>query len=460
MIEAASGANPALLAVFAFLLLIAALLSRTVARRSGRPFLPLLGAGASAALVLAVTLTPVHSGAPAARVCTLQQDSVGAVLATQGLLNIALFAPLGLFATLATRRPVSVLAGSFLLSGGIEVAQALVPGTGRLCDSADWQSNVLGAAMGCLAGALLARGRQRTETGRTPLMTGRDVRRGALLAVVGACGLAAVATPTLALTVAEANLGHRASPEQTAAATKAVREFFGDGAEPTRIGYSPGRNSGPGRVEVGTAQGGLTLEWPSGQVTEGQLRAVSVEPAKGQRHADARYLRMATAFARTHFPWALRDSRSTVHPAGGPDSQAKAVQWRTRVDGVLMPMRLDVVLGGDGAVLSFSARATASPELPRATVTREAAHATALGTHPGGRVTSSELVARQDEAGRWRPCWMVAFEMPGDAPSSGTGTGGPGTGGSGTGGPESRMRGVILDGITGKPLPPPSALGR
>ncbi|MBT2468157.1 VanZ family protein [Streptomyces sp. ISL-66] len=63
-------------------------------------------------------------------------------------MNAALFVPLAFFACWATRRPLPVLAASFVLSGTIELVQALTPGMGRACDSADLAANGVGAAAG------------------------------------------------------------------------------------------------------------------------------------------------------------------------------------------------------------------------------------------------------------------------------------------------------------------------
>ncbi len=54
------------------------------------------------------------------------------------LANIALLLPLALFLSVATNRPLTVLAGTVALSVAIEVVQALAPALGRRCDTNDW----------------------------------------------------------------------------------------------------------------------------------------------------------------------------------------------------------------------------------------------------------------------------------------------------------------------------------
>lgn len=63
-----------------------------------------------------------------------------------GLLNIALFAPVGLFAALLWRRTVVVVLGAAALSACIEIAQAL--GGGHDCTSTDTIANTAGAVLG------------------------------------------------------------------------------------------------------------------------------------------------------------------------------------------------------------------------------------------------------------------------------------------------------------------------
>ncbi|MFI6520147.1 VanZ family protein [Spirillospora sp. NPDC050679] len=86
------------------------------------------------------------------------------IFGTRGLedaMNVALWAPCGFLAVLATRRPVAapaLLAAGFV---GVEFLQAIDPG--RECDPGDWLYNsagiALGAAVACLVSAVAARSR-------------------------------------------------------------------------------------------------------------------------------------------------------------------------------------------------------------------------------------------------------------------------------------------------------------
>jgi VanZ family protein len=68
-----------------------------------------------------------------------------------------LFVPPALLLAVATRRPVLALLLGASLSAAIELVQALVPAIGRSCDTNDWTSNTIGAAIGAGLGWLALR---------------------------------------------------------------------------------------------------------------------------------------------------------------------------------------------------------------------------------------------------------------------------------------------------------------
>jgi VanZ family protein len=103
----------------------------------------------SSLLVFALTLGPSHNSRPDDVVCSIQL-SVPTLTSVELLANVALFVPLAFFATLATRRPLSMLAAGAGLSAAIEVVQAVVPAIGRACDASDWMMNTVGTVVGVL----------------------------------------------------------------------------------------------------------------------------------------------------------------------------------------------------------------------------------------------------------------------------------------------------------------------
>ncbi|WP_017236689.1 VanZ family protein [Streptomyces sp. SS] len=456
MIDASLGASPFLIPALALIVLATAVTAWLLHRRNGRVPVAPLGAAASGAAVLAATLSPLGTHAPAMRVCSLPPDLAASLFADQGLMNIALFVPSALFLTVATRRPVTVVAALALLSGAVEVVQALTPGMARACDASDFGANLLGALVGCLAGRAWSRRRTDRTTPETTGRTGaRDLRLGVIVSVCGGILLSAVALPALAFTASDARADQRPDAAQLAAAADAVRAFFGPEAVPADVRYTPASERRPGRVDVSTGSGNITLAWPSREVTSGQLAAVVPEKASRAKLTEGTARETGDAFAAKHFPWALRGSEARVFAAGGPDQQAKVVQWRSRVDGVLMPMRLDVVIGADRKILSFAARNEHATDLPRATMTREQATAKALAVYPDARVTGSELMARLDNQGRWRVCWMVSLTPPaGMAPPATTTAPGTAPRPSAATGPT--MFGLAFDAVTGDPFSGPT----
>ena len=135
-----------------------------LALRSGRHGQRALWALAALSVVPVLALTLVPSA-------TSRLDSVGCTvqfaLPTLGsvelLADVALFVPPVVFATLATRRPLGVLAAGTALSALIEAVQAFVPALGRACDTNDWAMNTTGAVLGVLlaAGTLALADRRR-----------------------------------------------------------------------------------------------------------------------------------------------------------------------------------------------------------------------------------------------------------------------------------------------------------
>ena len=112
---------------------------------STRTKLAWLLAGASLLPIALLTLVPVRRQLFAR--CTLQW-----ALPTPGrvelMATVILFVAPVLLAGVASRRPAFALLGGSALSAGLEVLQASVPALGRSCDTGDWLSNTIGAAIG------------------------------------------------------------------------------------------------------------------------------------------------------------------------------------------------------------------------------------------------------------------------------------------------------------------------
>ncbi|MEZ5412053.1 MAG: VanZ family protein [Acidimicrobiales bacterium] len=121
--------------------------------------------GVSSLPILALTLVPVDRELSG-------RCSVDWLLPTfarvELLANVVLFIPPVLLAAIATRRPVVALMGGSVTAGAIEAIQAAVPALGRSCDTNDWLSNTIGAALGAGLAALVLWAEARRRMRRTP----------------------------------------------------------------------------------------------------------------------------------------------------------------------------------------------------------------------------------------------------------------------------------------------------
>jgi glycopeptide antibiotics resistance protein len=132
------------------------------ARRYGHPILwTLVGLSLLPAAALTLLPTPGRSF-----VFCVVQFSMPTMRAVELLANVALFFPPVFFATLATHRPLLVLAAGAVLSASIEVIQGLIPAIGRSCDTNDWAMNTAGTVVAVLLASaitLLIRRKQPAE---------------------------------------------------------------------------------------------------------------------------------------------------------------------------------------------------------------------------------------------------------------------------------------------------------
>jgi hypothetical protein len=115
-------------------------------------FLPDHTALALLSLVPVVALTRVPAPGRAYEVCAVQ-FSVPTLGTVELWANVAVFFPPVFFATLATRRPLLMLAAGAVLSAVLEAVQALVPAIGRACDTNDWAMNTTGTVVAVLLAA-------------------------------------------------------------------------------------------------------------------------------------------------------------------------------------------------------------------------------------------------------------------------------------------------------------------
>jgi hypothetical protein len=130
-----------------------------LARHNRWRVVPAMLSGFGLTLILALTVArgPLPSypesgvASQAAPFCLI--DGFAPFTDQNAILNMWLFVPFALFATLATNRAVAVLGSSVALTAAIELTQPIA-GIG-VCETQDFGNNALGAAVGVAAGWLL-----------------------------------------------------------------------------------------------------------------------------------------------------------------------------------------------------------------------------------------------------------------------------------------------------------------
>ena len=133
---------------------VAGVAAWALARHNRWRTLPAVLSGFGLTLILALTVArgPLPAAAPeAAPFCLI--DGFAPFADENAILNMWLFVPFALFATLATKRTVAVLGSSVVLTAAIELTQPIA-GIG-VCETQDFGNNALGAAVGVAAGWLL-----------------------------------------------------------------------------------------------------------------------------------------------------------------------------------------------------------------------------------------------------------------------------------------------------------------
>ncbi|RXR32406.1 VanZ family protein [Oerskovia turbata] len=136
--------------VLALLVILGPVVGR---RLDGRPRIAWTLFGISLVPIVLLTLAP--SSREIVERCT-----VAWALPTFGrvelMANVILFVPPVLLAAIASRRPFVAFLGGVAGSAAVELVQALTPALGRSCDTNDWLTNSIGAAIGALlAGAAI-----------------------------------------------------------------------------------------------------------------------------------------------------------------------------------------------------------------------------------------------------------------------------------------------------------------
>ncbi|GAB2703837.1 VanZ family protein [Kitasatospora kifunensis] len=397
MIRAILRANVGMVPVFLVMALLLGLTAWRIARRYSFPRWALLLFAVSLAGELTATLYPTGRTSAASLVCTYSKDLAGAFADEGGLLNVAMYVPVALFATAAFGRPLTVLTGCWVLSASTETLQALLPGIGRACDSDDFVTNATGAAIGVVLACAwqASRGQFRAPTARQTYLASAPL-------AIGAVVLSAVQSAFITPEWPSGTLNNSPSANRRAVADKDAALLFGPDTKVIKVQDQSAIRETPELLLVTTATKSFSIEWPSGQLHDGTAFAPQL-PADGSSDGEARAA--ADALARQWFPDSLRGATVRVYKVDPTKGRRDVEYRRYGTGGLLEPMRLDIEVDPGGSIPVFTSRNVPDPVLPTATVTRERAVAVITAAHPG-TVTAAFLLAAQVGT-LWHPCWAV-----------------------------------------------------
>ncbi|MFJ4964445.1 VanZ family protein [Streptomyces sp. NPDC088729] len=411
MISAILQENPWMVPTFLAFGLVFGCSMLHIARRSGlsRPLAVLLGWAFAGEIV--ATLYPIHASADASGACWINRDPFTPLLTQQGVMNMAMYVPLAFLAVALFRRPALITASCVALSATTEMAQAVIPHVGRSCTSEDLVANSLGAGLGAVAAVLVA-GKKNFGSERHGILNRKDFSRGAgvvfgsatVVLVIGSLAVTPVLTEVSELT--------QASSEQQERARALVKKIYGSGSEISSIQHMKGGGGQPGQTLVTLEDGFLNFAESESFVT-GSTLAKSLPGVKNRQvETDGDAIRQAESFVRSRFPWALTGSRPMVDPTA-PGTGQRTVGWRKRVQGVLMPMRMDVVVEPSGCVSAFTGRNESGPTVPPPhSITLAQAEKIAAKSVPTGKFENSELLVQKNKDGDWETRWAVNYGLP------------------------------------------------
>ncbi|WP_190138927.1 VanZ family protein [Streptomyces longispororuber] len=356
--------------------------------------------------------------------CVLNKDLAEPFKTEQGLLNAGMFAPLGFFGLLASRRVLATAAWVVAAPVAIEVGQAVLPWVGRNCDSSDAEMNILGGVSGALVAWL------GTYIAKARLQPVQPQVRPTLLSA-GATLVVCAVTWQVAITPIAVDATSLQSPDdaQKQAATDAFRTAFGDRYTFANVQLQPGPDGHDSLLITLERDGEATLSWPKTDRFNVSLESSSQPgpnsyPVGGssRRDVDAtEAYAIARRYAGEHYPWALRGSTHRTYPVGENAEFGWMTSWRFLQDGVVMPAKLDVEINRAGRVSQLNVDSgPPHVKLPPIKLTRQQAVARARATQTtlDGVSVKARRLAAYEVRGHWRAQWVVAIIPEGSDPSS------------------------------------------
>lgn len=409
MIEASIRAVAGLIPVFAAVAVLIAVPVALLARAKKWPTTAVTLWSVSLAGVLAVTLLPGGMGNSGGDItCYIGPSFRGVLSTTPGQLNVLLFVPVSAFGVSAFRRPVPVLGGGLLLSGGVELLQALLP-LGRSCGYSDLAANTLGTVAGVLCGlAWLAIRR------RGPVLSWRETRRS--ISCLGAGG--AVVAAALCFGVTPLHAGAEAvgaTAEQDRWARSVAVQVYGPDTKVVQVKQREAAPGFPGKVDVTTDQGNLMLLWP-----ERKIQSVfSVDSKDDGGSLTAEQARaVGERFAEKWYADEIRGGRATFDPLA-KNGAPYVLSYRRYKDDVMMPLRLDITVTSSGRIMEINAHLLPDPDLPKSELSEAAAKKRAEQLS-GMKAGDPAFMIAQEVFGAWRPVWVINMIQDGESGPHGT----------------------------------------
>ncbi|MDF3140696.1 MULTISPECIES: VanZ family protein [unclassified Streptomyces] len=414
-----------------------------VSRRLGSPY-GVWWAGLAGALTGVLGVTFMGSG-PATGQCVINHNLAEPFHTTQGLWNLLMTVPLGLFTLLALRRLLPALVGVVALPLAIEFTQATANGLGRVCDSADAEMNILGglAGLAIAAGVLARRGALHLQAGAKASMIAF-----AVLLILGT----GVARPMLSFTNLDGTGLSAAGSSEREAVEQVVQEAFGDryklghvyvqpcvGAPCTNIAFTLLSRDG-GHPE---AFSNGSLSWPDKKhlnvlLEDSDRPSVMGYPVAGAKapSTEQEAYRIAQTYMNEHYPWAKDAVTHRTYQVGEKAELGWMTSWRWLNDDVLMPRMLDVQVDRAGRVSQVDV--TLGPKRMKTTKAKldagQAEEAVREGlvaqnrANGGGDLDRSEVKAKYqidaftlkavEREGAWRPEWLVNVSMRAEKPGA------------------------------------------
>ncbi|GGT21842.1 VanZ family protein [Streptomyces purpureus] len=396
-------------------LVVGAAVGLATARRLGRARGALYGLWASSTIGPIFLTTWGGSGILTYQ-CSINPAVTEALTTTQGQLNVLLFAPFGLFAVLATRRPLFGALGGVLFTATVETAQATLLFITRLCDTDDLFTNTVGVLIGAAMGALIGR---RVNNGKPldQIVVRRAAISGVATSLLIALTWATAIEPVRAVLPTEAPT---ASAQHVQALNTALKEAF-NGTYTVDKANVHNNIGGPSTINAPLPGGFAELTWPDrekltvhftptgqGEGTHAYWIPGGSRPVRTAEEARS----VATVFAQRYAPWALLDSNVKVWPV---DSSAKdlgwVVEWRRWQGKLLMPMRLDILIEPSGRMTDLIARHVDDPTLPQAVISEDVAWKKFETSHqlkPGQSQREKPVYLVERHGDEWRVHWRLA----------------------------------------------------